>query len=72
MVLVLLDSNRTSVRQAASAPVPLLPAWCRHDALAKLCMEQAKQEFASLFSGYSSNSTVRSWQSLPTGWQPVA
>jgi len=32
---------------------------CRHDALAKLCMDQAKQEFAQLFSGYSSNSTVR-------------
>lgn len=48
-----------AVQQAANAPAPLLPAWCRHDALAKLCMERVKQEFASLFSGYSSNSTVR-------------
>lgn len=31
---------------------------CRHDALAKLCMEQAKQEFGSLFNGYESNRTV--------------
>ncbi|PRW39166.1 serine threonine- kinase receptor isoform A [Chlorella sorokiniana] len=40
------------------ADVEAMQAAFRHDALAQLCMAQVKQEFASLFSGYSSNSTL--------------
>ncbi|KAI7838614.1 hypothetical protein COHA_007621 [Chlorella ohadii] len=40
------------------ADVDAMQAAFRHDKLASLCMDQAKQEFASLFSGYSSNSTL--------------